>query len=88
MTEDQIIKSEKLDKEIAVKFKNKAAQVKLDKEQLKNLLTISRSREVNLQKNIKSLKLSPALLDIIYVNEELKTTQKHFLREKVELEIK
>lgn len=87
MTEDQIIKSEKLDKEIAVKFKNKAAQVKLDK-QLKNLLTISRSREVNLQKNIKSLKLSPALLDITYVNEELKTTQKHFLREKVELEIK
>ena len=88
MTEDQITKSEKLDKEIAVKFKNKAAQVKLDKEQLKNLLTISRSREVNLQKNIKSLKLSPALLDITYVNEELKTTQKHFLREKVELEIK
>ena len=88
MTEDQIIKSEKLDKEIAVKFKNKAAQVKLDKEQLKNLLTISRSREVNLQKNIKSLKLSPALLDITYVNEELKTTQKNFLREKVELEIK
>lgn len=81
MTEDQIIKSEKLDKEIAVKFKNKAAQVKLDKEQLKNLPTISRSREVNLQKNIKSLKLT-------YVNEELKTTQKHFLREKVELEIK
>ena len=88
MTEDQIIKSEKLDKEIAVKFKNKTTQVKLDKEQLKNLLTISRSREVNLQKNIKSLKLSPALLDITYVNEELKTTQKHFLREKVELEIK